>query len=453
MVLFATDIASRGLDFPLVDWVVQADCPEDVSTYIHRVGRTARMESGGESLLVLLPHEEEHMIESLNARRIPIDKISVNPNKLTTIDRKIEAYLAREQELKESAQRAFKAYVKNYFLMSQKEIFQFDKLDLTKFARSFGLVITPRVRFVERKLVAKDKEKKVKPKKEEIKKKEISKDEMDLDDQLQLGEEPEGDDDDLFQVKSTWTPDTEDTDKEPQSATTVDKLHKIKSGKSKATLAKRLLKKNIQLNTKIRFDDNLQPVLDPTTQQTSELVKELDKVASGIDIEIVKKVMEEEDKIDKKHYRELIKEKHRAKKAKLKEEKAKKKRGGDDEEFEDEENEEEDADGVTLAVDEGEDSDQDYDSMTQKYIDELPDPDEVHKRRETEDDDDDDDEEMGETRKRQLEDDDDDDDESYGDEDYEDEEEDEVESKQKKKKSKLELSSYEDMALKLLGRR
>jgi ATP-dependent RNA helicase DDX10/DBP4 len=27
--LFATDIASRGMDFPLVDWVVQLDCPED----------------------------------------------------------------------------------------------------------------------------------------------------------------------------------------------------------------------------------------------------------------------------------------------------------------------------------------------------------------------------------------------------------------------------------------
>jgi len=27
-VLFATDVAGRGLDFPEVDWVVQLDCPE-----------------------------------------------------------------------------------------------------------------------------------------------------------------------------------------------------------------------------------------------------------------------------------------------------------------------------------------------------------------------------------------------------------------------------------------
>jgi len=29
-VLFATDVASRGLDFPDVEWVVQVDAPEDV---------------------------------------------------------------------------------------------------------------------------------------------------------------------------------------------------------------------------------------------------------------------------------------------------------------------------------------------------------------------------------------------------------------------------------------
>jgi hypothetical protein len=57
MVLFATDIAARGLDFPTVDWVVQADCPEDVQTYIHRVGRTARFTHSGKAFLLLLPSE------------------------------------------------------------------------------------------------------------------------------------------------------------------------------------------------------------------------------------------------------------------------------------------------------------------------------------------------------------------------------------------------------------
>jgi ATP-dependent RNA helicase DDX10/DBP4 len=58
-VLFATDIASRGIDFPAVDWVIQYDCPEDINTYIHRVGRTARYKSKGNALLFLLPSESK----------------------------------------------------------------------------------------------------------------------------------------------------------------------------------------------------------------------------------------------------------------------------------------------------------------------------------------------------------------------------------------------------------
>lgn len=73
-VLFATDLAARGLDFPAVHWVVQADCPEDVDTYIHRVGRTARYHRGGESLLLLLPSEEA-IVDEMKQRRIPINKI------------------------------------------------------------------------------------------------------------------------------------------------------------------------------------------------------------------------------------------------------------------------------------------------------------------------------------------------------------------------------------------
>jgi ATP-dependent RNA helicase DDX10/DBP4 len=73
-VLFATDIAARGLHFPEVHWVVQADCPEDSATYIHRVGRTARYNRGGESLLLLMPSELQ-MLENLEERKIPVEKI------------------------------------------------------------------------------------------------------------------------------------------------------------------------------------------------------------------------------------------------------------------------------------------------------------------------------------------------------------------------------------------
>jgi len=62
-------------DFPSVDWVVHADCPVDVNTYIHRSGRTARLNKHGASLLMLLPSEEKEMITLLTEKKVPIKKI------------------------------------------------------------------------------------------------------------------------------------------------------------------------------------------------------------------------------------------------------------------------------------------------------------------------------------------------------------------------------------------
>ena len=43
----------------------QADCPEDVAAYIHRVGRTARYTHAGRGLLLLLPSEREGMLKQV----------------------------------------------------------------------------------------------------------------------------------------------------------------------------------------------------------------------------------------------------------------------------------------------------------------------------------------------------------------------------------------------------
>ncbi|CCW71139.1 unnamed protein product [Phytomonas sp. Hart1] len=57
-VLFCTDVAARGLDMPLIDWIVHYDPPTDPTGYVHRIGRTARIGKSGNSILFLAPHEE-----------------------------------------------------------------------------------------------------------------------------------------------------------------------------------------------------------------------------------------------------------------------------------------------------------------------------------------------------------------------------------------------------------
>lgn len=59
-ILFCTDVAARGLDMPDINWIVHYDPPVDAASYIHRIGRTARIGRSGDSMLFLAPHEEEY---------------------------------------------------------------------------------------------------------------------------------------------------------------------------------------------------------------------------------------------------------------------------------------------------------------------------------------------------------------------------------------------------------
>ena len=76
--LVCTDIASRGLDLPLVEHVVMFDFPLNPIEYLHRSGRTARMGAKGKvtSLLTKRDRVLAQAIQTAVAKGLPLDALS-----------------------------------------------------------------------------------------------------------------------------------------------------------------------------------------------------------------------------------------------------------------------------------------------------------------------------------------------------------------------------------------
>jgi len=143
--LLCTDVAARGLDIPLVDWIVQYDPPDDPKEYIHRVGRTARGEGGtGHALLILRP-EELGFLRYLKQAKVPLNEYEFGWNKIANIQPQLEKLIEKNYFLNKSALLAYKSYVAAYAAHSLKSVFDINALDLKAAAKAFGFTVPPRV--------------------------------------------------------------------------------------------------------------------------------------------------------------------------------------------------------------------------------------------------------------------------------------------------------------------
>ncbi len=76
-ILFATDIAARGLDIDDVNCVVNFDLPRSPADYIHRIGRTARAGKSGVSISFIGHEDKDHfkLIEKRSNIKIELEQI------------------------------------------------------------------------------------------------------------------------------------------------------------------------------------------------------------------------------------------------------------------------------------------------------------------------------------------------------------------------------------------
>jgi len=72
--LIATDVAARGIDVKDISHVINYDMPNDIETYIHRIGRTGRAGALGDSITFVTPEEIPDLLRIEHFVKVKIEK-------------------------------------------------------------------------------------------------------------------------------------------------------------------------------------------------------------------------------------------------------------------------------------------------------------------------------------------------------------------------------------------
>ena len=307
-VLFCTDIAARGLDFPAVHWVVQLDCPEDANTYIHRVGRTARYERDGQALLVLLPSEEAGMVAVLGARKIPVTRIAVNPSKLVSVQRKLATFCVQDLEMKHWAQRSFICYLRSIHLQSNKDVFDVHKLPTDEYACSLGLPQPPRIRFLSRQQQQQQQQQDAGMRRDQLVAPSV-KSKLRLDD-----DDDDNEGDDVIKFRRTILP-SSIPDMMSDAAVAAGGIVGREKVVTKVTQAKKLLHKSIKASTHVHFGEDGEGVVKEE-EEGRAIPSPSDEGNGGINLTEAQRALKKSDQLDRLQERNRIRMKHKELRAK-----------------------------------------------------------------------------------------------------------------------------------------
>ncbi|XP_065889391.1 ATP-dependent RNA helicase DDX55-like isoform X2 [Dysidea avara] len=143
-VLICTDLMARGVDIPMVNWIIHFDAPNDARSFIHRSGRTARMGREGKSLLLLLPMETAY-VDFLRLNQAATVTEYGDAIELVPSSGKVQKMAKRCREIYEKGLKAFVSAIQAYSKHECKLIFKLKDLDINGLAISYGLLHLPRM--------------------------------------------------------------------------------------------------------------------------------------------------------------------------------------------------------------------------------------------------------------------------------------------------------------------
>lgn len=84
--LITTDLASRGLDIPEIEYIVHYQLPHNEEAFTHRNGRTARMHAKGTAYLILTEDEKlKYLDQAPEIEELPADLLVPKPTPWITV--------------------------------------------------------------------------------------------------------------------------------------------------------------------------------------------------------------------------------------------------------------------------------------------------------------------------------------------------------------------------------